>query len=88
MIPHSVHSAWICFCVQRHMSAQPVQVKVHPTILLGIVDHFNRINPRHEGNRAVGMLLGTRENSNEGIIYDVSNYYAGMISPLTSSPLR
>ena len=63
------------------MSAQPVQVKVHPTILLGIVDHFNRINPRHEGNRAVGMLLGTRENSDEGLVYDISNYYAGTFFP-------
>mmetsp|Transcript_27068 Transcript_27068/g.105347 ORF Transcript_27068/g.105347 Transcript_27068/m.105347 type:complete len:225 (+) Transcript_27068:155-829(+) len=39
------------------MSWRPSSVAVHPIVLLGVVDHFNRVS-KHTNKRAVGILLG------------------------------
>lgn len=51
------------------------KVTVHPLVLLGVVDHFNRVGKISGGQkRVVGVLLGALR----GTILDVSNCFAGM----------
>lgn len=51
------------------------KVTVHPLVLLGVVDHFNRVGKISGGQkRVVGVLLGALR----GSVLDVSNCFAGM----------
>jgi 26S proteasome regulatory subunit N8 len=50
----------------------PKGVVVHPTVLLSVVDHYNRI-AKDTKKRVVGVLLG--EYGDKGIL-DVTNCYA------------
>jgi 26S proteasome regulatory subunit N8 len=55
------------------VEAKPVTlVVVHPTVLLSIVDHYNRI-AKDTQKRVVGVLLG--EYGDKGVL-DVTNCYA------------
>ena len=41
------------------MNRSPItQAKVHPLVLLSIVDHFNRVNLKQRNKRVIGALLG------------------------------
>ena len=53
-------------------SSVPKVVVVHPTVLLSVVDHFNRI-AKDTKKRVVGVLLG--EYGDKGVL-DVTNCYA------------
>lgn len=50
----------------------PEQVRVHPLVLLSVVDHYNRI-AKDTKKRVVGVLLGE---SRKGII-EATNSFAG-----------
>lgn len=41
-----------------HMSASVLRYKIHPVVILSILDHFKRRNPGAE--RVIGTLLGVR----------------------------
>lgn len=50
------------------------KVTVHPLVLLGVVDHYNRMGKVSGGQkRVVGVLLGALRNN----VLDVSNCFAG-----------
>ncbi len=50
------------------------KVTVHPLVLLGVVDHYNRMGKVSGGQkRVVGVLLGALR----GNVLDVSNCFAG-----------
>lgn len=51
---------------------EPLGVKLHPIALLSIVDHFERSVGKKRNKRALGVLLGERNNG----ILDVTNSYA------------
>ena len=51
---------------------EPLGVKMHPIALLSIVDHFERSVGKKRNKRALGVLLGERNNG----ILDVTNSYA------------
>lgn len=53
-------------------SNNPKLVVVHPTVLLSVVDHYNRI-AKDTKKRVVGILLG--EYGDKGVL-DVTNCYA------------
>ena len=53
-------------------SSIPKSVVVHPTVLLSVVDHYNRI-AKDTKKRVVGVLLG--EYGDKGVL-DVTNCYA------------
>ncbi len=53
-------------------SSVPAMVTVHPTVLLSVVDHYNRL-ARETKKRVVGVLLG--EYGDFGVL-DVTNCYA------------
>ncbi len=46
------------------MTTDAISVKVHPLVLLSIVDHFNRVNSK---KRVVGILLGQKYNDHINI---------------------
>mmetsp|Transcript_16991 Transcript_16991/g.25120 ORF Transcript_16991/g.25120 Transcript_16991/m.25120 type:complete len:316 (-) Transcript_16991:139-1086(-) len=50
---------------------QPLEVVVHPLVLLSVVDHYNRV-AKDTKKRAVGVLLGGKSKS----IVDVTNSFA------------
>lgn len=52
-------------------TASPVDVTVHPLVLLSVVDHYNRISSGSK-KRVVGVLLG----QNNGTNVNVANSYA------------
>ncbi|KAK5582511.1 hypothetical protein RB653_004096 [Dictyostelium firmibasis] len=52
------------------MSTFPTSTIVHPTVLLSVVDHYNRV-AKDTNKRVVGALLGS---NNKGVV-DVSNCY-------------
>ncbi|GAM28542.1 hypothetical protein SAMD00019534_117180 [Acytostelium subglobosum LB1] len=52
------------------MSTFPTSTVVHPTVLLSVVDHYNRV-AKDTNKRVVGALLGA---NNKGVV-DVSNCY-------------
>ena len=54
----------------KHIDSK--MVIVHPTVLLSIVDHYNRV-ARDTKKRVVGVLLGEYGDNN---ILDVTNCYA------------
>lgn len=51
---------------------EPLGVKVHPIVLLSIVDHHERTVGSKKNKRALGVLLGENING----IYEVTNSYA------------
>ena len=55
------------------MPVHPDRVVVHPTVLLSVVDHFNRMAKVGSQKRVVGILLGSWR---KGLL-DVSNCFAG-----------
>ncbi|EGC36696.1 26S proteasome non-ATPase regulatory subunit 7 [Dictyostelium purpureum] len=52
------------------MSNFPTSTVVHPTVLLSVVDHYNRV-AKDTNKRVVGALLGS---NNKGVV-DISNCY-------------
>ncbi|KAF0991026.1 hypothetical protein HZS_3639 [Henneguya salminicola] len=62
-----------------HKSTKFIKVVIHPTVLLGIVDHMNRVVKDNTDERVIGALLGNVRN---GII-DVTNYFG---VPFTEKP--
>lgn len=58
--------------IEQVRSSLPKLVVVHPTVLLSVVDHYNRI-ARDTTKRVVGVLLG--EYGDKGVL-DVTNCYA------------
>lgn len=56
--------------------ATPKLVIVHPVVLLGVVDHFNRM-PAAEGSRVVGVLLGER--TRDGTVDCTSSFACTLI---------
>ena len=57
---------------ERMAESIPKNVVVHPTVLLSVVDHYNRI-AKDTKKRVVGVLLG--EYGDKGVL-DVTNCYA------------
>ncbi|KAF1744779.1 hypothetical protein MXB_4943 [Myxobolus squamalis] len=55
------------------------KVIIHPTVLLGIVDHMNRVVKCDSNERAIGTLMGTLKNG----IVDVTNSFG---VPFTERP--
>jgi proteasome lid subunit RPN8/RPN11 len=58
--------------IEQVRAAVPKIVVVHPTVLLSVVDHYNRI-AKDTKKRVVGVLLG--EYGDNGVL-DVTNCYA------------
>jgi proteasome lid subunit RPN8/RPN11 len=58
--------------IEQVRASVPKMVVVHPTVLLSVVDHYNRI-AKDTKKRVVGVLLG--EYGDKGIL-DVTNCYA------------
>lgn len=58
--------------IEQVVSSIPKVVVVHPTVLLSVVDHYNRI-AKDTKKRVVGVLLG--EYGDRGVL-DVTNCYA------------
>jgi 26S proteasome regulatory subunit N8 len=58
--------------IEKVVSSVPQMVIVHPTVLLSVVDHYNRI-AQGTKKRVVGVLLG--EYGDKGVL-DVTNCYA------------
>jgi hypothetical protein len=58
--------------IEQVRSSKPSLVVVHPTVLLSVVDHYNRI-AKDTQKRVVGVLLG--EYGDKGVL-DVTNCYA------------
>ena len=58
--------------IETVRSSIPGVVVVHPTVLLSVVDHYNRI-AKDTKKRVVGVLLG--EYGDKGVL-DVTNCYA------------
>jgi 26S proteasome regulatory subunit N8 len=58
--------------IEQVRASAPKMVVVHPTVLLSVVDHYNRI-ARDTKKRVVGVLLG--EYGPDGLL-DVTNCYA------------
>ena len=54
------------------MPVSPTLIVVHPTVLLSVVDHYNRI-AKDTKKRVVGILLG--EYGDKGVL-DITNCYA------------
>ena len=48
------------------------QVKVHPIVLLSVVDHFERVVGQKKNQRTIGVLLGKHADG----ICEVTNSYA------------
>lgn len=57
------------------MPSTPVNVTVHPLVLLSVVDHYNRV-AKDTKKRVVGVLLGS---VSKGEV-DVTNSFAGSTS--------
>lgn len=58
--------------IERVEARHSTNVVVHPTVLLSIVDHYNRV-AKDTKKRVVGVLMG--EYSDKGVL-DVTNCYA------------
>ena len=58
--------------IEQVRASPPKMVVVHPTVLLSVVDHYNRV-ARDTKKRVVGVLLG--EYGDLGVL-DVTNCYA------------
>lgn len=58
--------------IEKVKASPPTVVVVHPTVLLSVVDHFNRI-AKDTRKRVVGVLLGIY---NDKGVLDVTNCYA------------
>jgi len=58
--------------IEQVRASVPKMVVVHPTVLLSVVDHYNRI-AKDTKKRVVGVLLG--EYGDKGVL-DVTNCYA------------
>jgi proteasome lid subunit RPN8/RPN11 len=58
--------------IEKVNAAIPASVVVHPTVLLSVVDHYNRI-ASGTTKRVVGVLLG--EYGDKGVL-DITNCYA------------
>lgn len=58
--------------IEKVQASVPASVVVHPTVLLSVVDHYNRI-ASGTSKRVVGVLLG--EYGDKGVL-DITNCYA------------
>jgi 26S proteasome regulatory subunit N8 len=58
--------------IEQVKAGVPKNAVVHPTVLLSVVDHYNRI-ARDTKKRVVGVLLG--EYGDKGVLH-VTNCYA------------
>ncbi|KAK6054663.1 Mov34/MPN/PAD-1 family protein [Cooperia oncophora] len=52
----------------------PLDVTVHPLVLLSVVDHFNRVSKTQSVKRVVGVLLGSMKKDRS---LDIGNSFAG-----------
>lgn len=58
--------------IEQVRASVPKVVVVHPTVLLSVVDHYNRI-AKDTKKRVVGVLMG--EYGDKGVL-DITNCYA------------
>ena len=58
--------------IEQVRANKPALVVIHPTVLLSVVDHYNRI-AKDTKKRVVGVLTG--EYGDKGVL-DVTNCYA------------